>query len=58
MQWNALWKEPEFNEAAKKVKERKEREARLAAEAKREADARLARYNMYRGQINVPTSTT
>ena len=45
MQWNALWKEPEFNEAARKVKERKEREARLAAEAKREADARLARYN-------------
>ena len=34
MQWNALWKEPEFNEAAKKVKERKEREARIAAEAK------------------------
>lgn len=27
------------------MKERKEREARLAAEAKREADARLARYN-------------
>ena len=45
MQWNALWKEPEFNEAARKVKERKEHEARLAAEAKREADARLARYN-------------
>lgn len=30
--WNALWKEPEYNEAARKVKERKEREARLAAE--------------------------
>lgn len=30
--WNALWNEPEYNEAAKKVKERKEREARLAAE--------------------------
>lgn len=30
--WNALWKEPEHNEAARKVKERKEREARLAAE--------------------------
>ena len=45
LQWNALWKEPEFNEAARKVKERKDREARFAAEAKREADARLARYN-------------
>ena len=45
MQWNALWKEPEFNEAAKKVKERKEREARLAAEAKREAEARITRHN-------------
>lgn len=30
--WNAFWNEPEFNEAARKVKERKEREARLAAE--------------------------
>ena len=30
--WNALWMEPEHNEAAGKVKERKEREARLAAE--------------------------
>lgn len=30
--WNALWMEPEYNEAAKKVKERKEREVRLAAE--------------------------
>jgi len=30
--WNALWNEPEYNEAARKVKERKEREARLAAE--------------------------
>lgn len=45
LQWNALWKEPEFNEAAKKVKERKEREARLAAEAKREAEARITRHN-------------
>ena len=45
LQWNALWKEPEFNDAARNVKERKEREVRLAAEAKREADARLARYN-------------
>ena len=45
LQWNALWKEPEFNDAARKVKERKEREARLAAEAKREVDARLTRYN-------------
>ena len=33
------------NEAARKVKERKEREVRLAAEAKREADERLARYD-------------
>ena len=45
LQWNALWKEPEFNDAARNVKERKEREVRLAVEAKREADARLARYN-------------
>ena len=30
--WNALWMEPEHNEAARKVKERKEREAQLAAE--------------------------
>ena len=30
--WNALWMEPEYNEAARKVKERKESEARLAAE--------------------------
>lgn len=30
--WNALWNEPECNEAARKVKERKEREARLASE--------------------------
>ena len=30
--WNALWNEPEHNEAARKVKVRKEREARLATE--------------------------
>ena len=30
--WYALWNEPEYNEAARKVKERKEREARLAVE--------------------------
>ena len=30
--WNVIWNEPEYNEAARKVKERKEREARLAAE--------------------------
>ena len=30
--WNVLWGEPEYNEAARKVKERKECEARLAAE--------------------------
>ena len=45
LQWNALWKEPEYNEAAWKVKERKEREARIAAEAKREAEARIKRHN-------------
>lgn len=45
LQWNALWKEPEYNEAAWKVKERKEREARIAAEAKREAEARITRHN-------------
>lgn len=32
--WNALWIEPEYNEAARKVKERKEREARFTAERK------------------------
>ena len=30
--WNALWMEPEYTVEARKVKERKEREARLAAE--------------------------
>lgn len=30
--WNALWNEPEYNEAARKIKERQEREARLAEE--------------------------
>ena len=30
--WYSLWNEPEYNEAARMVKERKEREARLAAE--------------------------
>ena len=30
--WYALWNEPEYNEATRKVKERKEREARLAEE--------------------------
>ena len=30
--WYALWNEPEYNEAARKVKERKECEARLAEE--------------------------
>jgi len=30
--WNALWNEPEYNEAARKVRERKKREARLATE--------------------------
>ncbi|MBQ0072901.1 MAG: hypothetical protein KBT34_01760 [Prevotella sp.] len=45
IQWNALWKEPEFNEAARKFKERKEREARLAEEARREAEAQASRRN-------------
>lgn len=30
--WNALWNEPEYNEATRKVRERKEHEARLAEE--------------------------
>ena len=42
--WNALWQEPEYNEVAEKVKVRKEREARLAEEVKREEQARQARY--------------
>ena len=33
------------HEAARKVKEHKEREARIAAEAKREAEARITRHN-------------
>ncbi len=41
--WNILWQEPEFNEAATKVNARKEREARLAEEAKREEQGRQAR---------------
>ena len=41
--WNALWIEPEFNEAVKNVKARKEREARLAEDAKREEQARQNR---------------
>ena len=44
-QWNALWNEPEYIEAARKVRERKQREARIAAEARREAEARTERYN-------------
>ena len=38
--WNELWNEPEYNNAAKMVKARKEQEARLAEEAKREEQAR------------------
>ena len=38
--WNELWNEPEYNDAAKMVKARKEQEARLAEEAKREEQAR------------------
>lgn len=44
-QWNALWNEPEYIDAARKIRERKEREIRLAAEARREAEARTVRYN-------------
>ena len=35
-----MWNEPEYNDAAKMVKARKEQEARLAEEAKREEQAR------------------
>lgn len=38
--WNELWDEPEYNDAAKMVKVRKEEETRLAEEAKREEQAR------------------
>ena len=38
--WNEIWKEPEYNDAAKMVKVRKEEETRLAEEAKREEQAR------------------
>ena len=38
--WNELLDEPEYNDAAKMVKARKEQEARLAEEAKREEQAR------------------
>ena len=38
--WNELWNEPEYNDAAKMVKARKEQEVRLAEEAKREEQAR------------------
>lgn len=38
--WNEIWNEPEYNDAAKKVKVRKEQEARFAEEAKREEQAR------------------
>lgn len=38
--WNDLWNEPEYNDAAKMVKARKEQEVRLAKEAKREEQAR------------------
>ena len=42
--WNALWNEPEYNEAAKEVKERKEREVHLAADVKREEQERQERH--------------
>ena len=38
--WNELWNEPEYNDAAKMVKVRKDEETRLAEEAKREEQAR------------------
>ena len=38
--WNQIWKEPEYNDAAKMVKVRKEQETRLSKEAKREEQAR------------------
>ena len=38
--WNEIWNEPEYNDAAKMVKVRKEKETRLAEEAKREEQAR------------------
>ena len=38
--WNELWNEPEYNDAAKMVKVRKEEETRLAEKAKREEQAR------------------
>ena len=38
--WNELWNEPEYNDAAKMVKVRKEEEICLAEEAKREEQAR------------------
>ena len=38
--WTEIWKEPEYNDAAKMVKVRKEEETRLAEEAKREEQAR------------------
>lgn len=38
--WNEIWNEPEYNEAARKVKARKEEKTRLAEEAKREEQAR------------------
>lgn len=38
--WNEIWKEPEYNDAAKMVKARKEQEARLAEEVKRDEQAR------------------
>ena len=38
--WNEIWNEPEYNDAAKMVKARKEQEAHLAEEAKRKEQAR------------------
>ncbi len=38
--WNEFWNEPEYNDAAKMLKARKEQETRLAEEAKHEEQAR------------------
>ena len=45
--WNEIWNEPEYNEAARKVKARKEQETRLAEEAKREEQARENRLSSF-----------
>ena len=49
--WNEIWKEPEYNDAAKMVKVRKEEETRLAEEAKREEQARENRRQSVRDSL-------